>query len=67
MNIYKNNFKDLTVKELNIKRNKVNSLMSEFNWVELSHTKQLIDRELERRKVGNRIKNTLNKVFNGII
>jgi hypothetical protein len=67
MNISKNNFKDLTVKELNIKRNKVNSLMSEFNWVELSHTKQLIDRELERRKVGNRIKNTLNKVFNGII
>ena len=67
MNISKNNFKDLTVKELNIKRNKVNSLMSEFNWVELSHTKQLIERELERRKVGNRIKNTLNKVFNGII
>lgn len=67
MNISKNNFKDLTVKELNIKRNKVNSLMSEFNWVELSYTKQLIDRELERRKVGNRIKNTLNKVFNGII
>ena len=67
MNISKINFKDLTVKELKIKRNKVNSLMSEFNWVELSHTKQLIDRELERRKVGNRIKNTLNKVFNGII
>lgn len=67
MNISKNNFKDLTVKELNIKRNKVNSLMSEFNWAELSYTKQLIDRELERRKVGNRIKNTLNKVFNGII
>ena len=67
MNISKNNFKDLTVKELNVKRNKVNSLMSEFNWVELSHTKQLIERELERRKVGNRIKNTLNKVFNGII
>jgi len=67
MNISKNNFKDLTVKELNVKLNKVNNLISEYNWVELSYTKQLIDRELERRKVGNRIKNTLNKVFNGII
>ena len=63
----KNYFKDLSDRELKEKSNKLNLLMAEFNWVELSYTKQLIDGEFERRKLSNRFKNMLNKIFNGII